>query len=176
MLARDCGVYANRNPAAHEVRDDEGSLWRLLSPLSLPLKKVGRRRRRRGKSHGLRIRGCRKRPRMLACVRLLLLFKSKQRLRLGKRGRGDGKHCRSTDNHPEKQTTIAKLIQSRQAHVPHPLLPRRAVAPFASAPAAPGCRGGAPPRSFPDFSRVREIGPPDASSGQISRAAHPRLP
>ena len=27
MLARDCGVYANRNPAAHEVRDDEGSLW-----------------------------------------------------------------------------------------------------------------------------------------------------
>ena len=27
MKARDCGAYANRNPAAHEVRDDEGSLW-----------------------------------------------------------------------------------------------------------------------------------------------------
>ena len=74
MLARDCGVYANRNPAAHEVRDD-----------------AGRRRRRRGKSHGLRIRGFRKRPRMLACVRLLLLSKPKQRLRLGKRGRGGRK-------------------------------------------------------------------------------------
>ena len=23
MKARDCGAYANRNPAAHEVRDDE---------------------------------------------------------------------------------------------------------------------------------------------------------
>ena len=79
-------------------------------------------------------------------------------------GKGDGKHCRSTDNHPEKQTTIAKLIQKRQADVPHPPVPRRAVAPFASAPAAPGCRGGAPPRSFPDFSRVREIGPPEANS------------
>ena len=30
MLARDCGVYANRNPAAHEVRDDEGSPMRFF--------------------------------------------------------------------------------------------------------------------------------------------------
>ena len=34
--------------------------------------------------------------------------------------------------------------------------------PFASAPDAPGCRGGALPRSFPGFSRVRETGPPEA--------------
>ena len=139
---------------------------RALSPVSLAQEKPGRRRRRRGKSHGLRIRGFRKRPRMLACVRLLLLSKPKQRLRFGKWERGDGKHCRSTDNHPEKQTTIAKLIQSRQAHVPHPLVYRRTYAPFASAPWAPGCRGGAPPRSFPGFSRAREIGPPEASSGE----------
>ena len=83
---------------------------------------------------------------------------------------------RCIEEHPEKQTTIAKQIQSRQADIPHPLVYRRTYAPFASAPAAPGCRGGALPRSFPGFSRARETGPPEASSGQISRAAHPRLP
>ena len=30
MKARDCGAYANRNPAAHEVRDDEGSPMRFF--------------------------------------------------------------------------------------------------------------------------------------------------
>ena len=63
-----------------------------------------------------------------------------------------------------------------QRCVYHPLVYRRTFAPFASAPAAPGCSGGALPRSFPGFSRVRETGPPEASSGQISRAAHPRFP
>ena len=70
---------------------------------------------------------------------------------------------RCGEGHPEKQMTIAKQIQSRQADVPHPLVYRRTYAPFASAPCAPGCRGGAPPRSFPGFSRGREIGPPEAN-------------
>ena len=70
---------------------------------------------------------------------------------------------RCGEGHPEKQTTIAKQTQSWQADVQHPLVPRRAFAPFASAPAAPGCRGGAPPRSFPGFSRARETGPPEAN-------------
>jgi len=88
---------------------------------------------------------------MLACVRLLLLSKPKQRLRFGKRGRGGGKHCRSADNHPEKQTTIAKLIQSRQADIQHPLVYRRTYAPFASAPCAPGVQGQSPAALFPRF-------------------------
>ena len=88
---------------------------------------------------------------------------------------------RCIKGHPEKQTTIAKQIQSRQADIQHPLVQRplvyrRTFAPFASAPWAPGCRGSPLPRSFPGFSRARETGPPEASSSQISRAAHPRLP
>ena len=90
-------------------------------------------------------------PRSLASVRSFLLSKPKKRLRFGKRGRGDGKHGRSTDNHPEKQTTIAKQIQSRQADVPHPLVLRRVSAPFASAPCAPGVQGQSPAALFPRF-------------------------
>ncbi len=59
--------------------------------------------------------------------------------------------------------TIAKQIQNRQADVQHPLVYRRTYVPFASAPCAPGCRGGAPPRSFPGFYRARETGPPEAT-------------
>ena len=164
MHARDCGSSEYRNPAAHEVRDD-----------------AGRRRRRRRKSHGLRIRGCRK---SRGCLRAFDCSSSSNRSRgfdlryggYGQRkaaitrvcsvipplqteaeasvwetGKGDGKHCRSTDNHPEKQTTIAKQIQSRQADVPHPLVLRRVSAPFASAPAAPGVQGDAPAALFPRF-------------------------
>ena len=85
--------------------------------------------------------------------------------------------------YPRQGKTLRRLIPHpspasvrRRTRVPHPLVICRVHVPFAAAPAAPGRRGGAPPRSFPDFSRVREIGPPEASSSQISRAAHPRFP
>ena len=50
-----------------------------------------------------------------------------------------------------------------QRCVYHPLVYRRTYAPFASAPAASGCRGSPLPRSFPGFSRARETGPPEAN-------------
>ena len=58
---------------------------------------------------------------------------------------------RCGEGHPEKQTTIAKQIQSRQADVQHPLVPRRTFFPFASAPPAPGVQGYAPAALFPRF-------------------------
>ena len=74
---------------------------------------------------------------------------------------------RCGEGHPEKQTTIAKQIQSRQADVPHPLLPRRAYVPFASAPAAPGVQGNAPAALFPRFlSRQRNRAAGGKPSGE----------
>ena len=58
---------------------------------------------------------------------------------------------RCIKGHPEKQTTIAKLIQSRQADIQHPLVYRRTYAPFASAPCAPGVQGITPAALFPRF-------------------------
>ena len=156
---------------------------RALSPVSLAQEKPGRRRRRRRKSHGLRIRGFRKRPRMLACVRLLLLSKPKQRLRFGKRERG------GTENIADLQITYLKSKRvlpggssAAQRRVSHPLVYRRTYAPFASAPWAPGVQGNAPAALFPRFlSRKRNraaggIPPSGVNAVRVTRVFPGRTP
>ena len=92
-------------------------------------------------------------------------------------GSRSGELYQSTDKHPEKPFRFAcSTVRDGRLSSRTRLFPAASIPPFASAPAAPGCRGGAPPRSFPDFSRVREIGPPEASSEWTSQASGPRLP
>ena len=86
---------------------------------------------------------------MLACVRLLLLFKSKQRLRFGKRGRG-------TENIANLQIATLKskrLLPSRfevgKLTFRTRLFTAASESPSLQRPAHRGCRGTSLPRSFP---------------------------
>ena len=118
---------------------------------------------RRRKSHGLRIRGCRK---SRECLLAFDCSSSSNRSRGFGLGNGGG----GTENIADLQITTLKskrLLPSRfkvgKLTFSIRLFPATPLSPSLQRPGHRGCRGTPLPRSFPGFSRVREIGPPEAA-------------
>ena len=134
----------------------------LFLALRASARHAGRPSSRRRKSHGLRIRDCRK---SRECLLAFDCSSSPNRSRGFGLGNGGG----GTENIADLQITTLKskrLLPSR--FKVGKLTFRTRFSPAAPLPPSPqrpphrGCRGTPLPRSFPGFSRARETGPPEA--------------
>ena len=105
---------------------------------------------RRRKSHGQRIRGCRK---SRECLLAFDCSSSLNRSRgFGLENGGGGRKTADLQITTLKSKRAIPAVQSaKQRRIYHPLVLRRVNAPFASAPCAPGVQGYAPAALFPRF-------------------------